>query len=169
MSRTLSPEALKAILSTESSADLMILVTLTGGGIVAPIRLCNNYTQRISETADEVLYGTVSRGNSYIFLPLEIGLPSEESGSLPRANIKMYDVTKYVLPHLRKLVGPPNVLLEVVLTSQSDVVEASFTGLKLGSITYNKDTISADLIMEGLEREPFPCHAFLPSSFPGLF
>lgn len=169
MSRTLSAAALRTVLSTESSDDLMVLVTLTGGGINVPIRLSDNYTQRISETADEVLYGTVSRGNNYIFLPLEITMPSQESGALPRASIVLHDVTRYVLPHLRQLTGPPNVTLEVVLTSQPDIVEASFTGLKLGSISYNKDTISADLIVDGLEREPFPCHSFLPSSFPGLF
>lgn len=169
MSRTLSPAALKAVFSPESDANLVILLTLTGGGITTPIRICDSYTKRISETADEVVYGITSRGNDYIFLPMEVGLPQEEEGSLPRASITLFDVTRYILPALRNLTEPPSVLLEIVLNKTPDTLEADFYGLKLANVTYTKDSVTGNLVVDGLEREPFPSHSFLPSSFPGLF
>ncbi len=169
MSRALSTNALKAVLSPNSDSTLIILLTLTGGGITTPIRLCDNYTQRISETADDQIYGVISRGNSYTFLPMQINLPNEESGSLPRANITMYDVTRYVMPELRQLTGPPSVLIELVLSTSVNTLEADFAGLKLAGVTYTKDSITGQLVVDGLDTEPFPSHSFLPSSFPGLF
>lgn len=169
MSRTISPAALKAVLSQESDSTLIILLTLSGGGITTPIRLCDNYLQRISETADTETYGVVSRGLNFQFLPMQISLPNEETGALPRANITVFDVTKIVLPSLRNLNAPPSVLIELVSSDSPNTVEADFSGLKLASVSYTKDSLTGQLVMDGLETEPFPCHAFLPSSFPGLF
>lgn len=169
LSRALSASALRSVLSPNSDANLIILLTLTGGGITTPIRICDNYTQRISETDENEIYGVVSRGNTYTFLPMQIALPTEESGSLPRANITMYDVTRLVLPSLRQLTGPPSVLIEIVLSTSVNTLEADFAGMKLAGVTYTKDSITGQLVVDGLETEPFPSHAFLPSSFPGLF
>ena len=166
---TLSPAALRAMFSPDADDTLITLLTFSGTGIVTPIRLADGYTQRISETADEVVYGVRSRAQDYIFLPLQITLPTEEQAAAPRCQISIADVTRQLIPVIRQISAPPSVLLELVLASTPATVEASFSGLKLGAITYNADTITGELTVESLAAEPFPQHAFTPSYFPGLF
>lgn len=170
MSRTgLSAAALRSMFAQDADTTLITLLTITGTGIATPIRLCDNYTQRISETDEEILYGVVSRSNNYYFLPFEITLPSEQVDSAPRATIKIYDVTRYLIPSIRTLTSAPSVLLELVLSSSPSTVEVSFPGFLLGAINYNADSITAELAVETLTIEPFPAHTFTPSYFPGLF
>jgi hypothetical protein len=165
---SLSPAAIRALLSAESDDNLIALFTFTGAGIVTPLRIADNYTTRLSETDEDILYGVQSRGNDFVFLPLGLTLP-DENDSAPRATLTIHDVTRYLTPVIRNLTGQPSVLLELVLVSSPDVVEASFPGMVLGGITYNKDTVSGELTIDGLATEPFPAHSFTPAYFPGLF
>lgn len=166
---SLSPAALRAMFSPDADDTLITLLTITGPGIATPIRLADGYTQRVSETADDEVYGVPSRGSNYLFLPLQITLPTEEQGAAPRCSITIHDVTRVLLPAVRTISSAPNVLLELVLSSAPDVVEASFAGFKMAGISYNADTISAELTVESLAVEPFPAHSFTPAYFPGLF
>lgn len=166
---SLSPAALKAMFSTDGNDTMAVLLTITGAGITTPIRLCDNYTQRISTTADEVVYGIPSRGNNYIFLPFQITLPTEETEAAPRCQIILNDVTRYLIPTIRQATTALTVVIELVMTSTPDTVEISFSNFLMSGITYNADTITADLNVESLAVEPFPAHTFTPSYFPGLF
>jgi hypothetical protein len=164
---TLSPAALRAMFSPEADDTLITLVTITS--TAGTIRLADGYTQRISETADEVIYGVPSRGNDYTFLPLEITLPTEEEQAAPRCSITLHDVTRFLTPVIREVTAPPTVTLELVLASAPDVVEASFPDFLMGAITYNRDTVTAELTVESFTNEPFPAYTFTPGYFPGLF
>lgn len=164
---TLSPAAVKAMFSQESDDTLICLLTITGGS--ETIRLADNYTQRLSETADEVMYGVVSRGHNFMFLPLQITLPTEEHEAAPRFQITIQDVTRKLTPVIRGISSALNVTLELVLKSTPDEVEASFPSFLMGAITYNANTVTAELTIESLAAEPFPAHTFTPSYFPGLF
>jgi hypothetical protein len=62
-----------------------------------------------------------------------------------------------------------NVSIELVLTRTPDVLEISFPGFLMSGITYNANSIVADLNVESLAIEPFPAHTFTPSYFPGLY
>lgn len=167
---TLSPAAIRAMFSPDSDAALITLLTIYDPDTNLPtIRLADNYTQRISETSDEVLYGVVSRGNDFIFLPMQISLPTEEDNTAPKCSIVLNDVTQYLTPTIRGLSGPPKVLLELVLTSTPSVVEASFSGFYISNITYNMDSVNAELSMIDYQTEPFPCFTFTPAYFPGMF
>ena len=168
---TMSPAALRAVFSPDADADLFFLLTIydpqNPSQVVA--RLSDGYTQRISETADEVVYGVQSRSQNFIFLPMEITLPSEDEAQAPRCTLTLNDVTRYVTPLIRTISGSPKVLMELVLSSSPNTVEASFSGFYISSITYNANTVSAELAMIDYEREPFPQHSFSPKYFPGLF
>lgn len=168
---TMSAAALRAVFSPESDSDLILLLTiydpLNPGTVL--YRLCDGFTQRISETDDEVLYGTVSRGENYYFLPMNITLPQEEEASAPRCSITLNDVTQQLIPLIRTVSGPPTVLLEMVLSTSPSTVEASFSEFYIDNFTYNAETITAELSMIDYDREPFPTHSFTPSYFPGLF
>ncbi len=167
---TLSPAAIRAMFSQDSDAALITLLTIYDPVTNLPaIRLADNYLQRISETSDEVVYGVVSRSQNFIFLPFEITLPSEEDNTAPKCSITLNDVTQYLTPTIRTLTGPPKVLLELVLTSSPNTVEASFSGFYISNITYNADSVNAELSMIDYQTEPFPCFTFTPAYFPGMF
>jgi hypothetical protein len=167
----MSPDAIRAIFSPEADSDLLFLLTIYDPSNPSTVvaRLSDGYTKRISETADEVVYGVTSRSQDFIFLPMEISLPTEEEAQAPRCSIVLRDVTRYVIPIVRTIVGPPTVKMELVLSKTPDTVEASFTGFYISNFSYNADSVTAELSMIDYEREPFPMHSFTPAYFPGMF
>lgn len=168
---SMSPEAIKAIFSPDSDSDLLTLLTVydPDDGTTPIVRLTDGFTTRITESTEEVIYGVRSRNNDFIFLPMEITLPSESDSQAPRCSITMNDVTKYLIPIVRTIVGPPKIKLELVLSKTPDVVEASFSGFYITNFNYNADTVVAELSMIQYDREPFPMHSFTPAYFPGIF
>lgn len=164
---SLSPEALKAIYSPDSDDTLIVLLTFSGSGI-STTRIADNYTQRLSETASEVVYGVVSRSNNFLFLPFNFSLPTEDDAA-PRCQITINDATQQLIPILRSINQAVTVKIEIVLKSDPDAVEVDFGNFLMSGITYNADTITGELTVESLALEPFPAHSFTPSYFPGLF
>ena len=168
---TMSAGALQAVFAQETENDLILLVTVYDplNPSQAVLQICDGFTGRISETADQVTYGVTSRGVDYIFLPVDITLPDEAENSAPQCSITFYDVTQYVMPVARSITARPKVKLELVLTSTPDIVEASFNGFYITNFTYNADRVTATLSMVNYELEPFPQYSFTPVYFPGLF
>jgi hypothetical protein len=184
---TLSAAALKAMFSPDADDTLITLLTITGPGINGPIYLADNYVRRfeaasvdyallnsatktaIADDPDGLFYGVRSNDHDHIFLPFQITLPSEEHDAAPRCSLTINDVTRHLMPVLRTVTAPPSVLIQLVLASSPDVVEVSFPGFLMGGVSYTTDTISVELTVENLSVEPFPCHTFTPSYFPGMF
>lgn len=168
---TMSPEAIKALFSPNSDDTLVVLLTVYDpvNTTTAVVRLADNFNKRILEDERDVYYGITSRGTDFIFIPMEISLPTEEHNTAPRASIVLRDVTRYITPLIRGLSGPPRIKLELVLYSNTDSVEAYFDYFYITNISYNNDTVSLDLGMIDYQTEPFPCYTFTPSYFPGLF
>jgi len=167
---SMSPQAIKAMFSPDSDDTLITLLTMYDPVTNLPVvRLADNFVTRVSETEDEVYYGVNSRGNSFIFLPLEITLPAEEDNTAPSCEIVINDVTRYIIPIIRQLSEPPKVLMELVLASSPDTVELYFSDFYISNITYNASSVSLSLEMINYSREPFPCYSFTPAFFPGLF
>ena len=165
---SLSPAALKAMFSPDADEDIITLLTLSGPGM-ATQRVASGYTQRLSETADGIVYGVVSRGLQFVYIPFDISLPTEEVTAAPRCQISIHDVTYLIIPALRTITQAPSVTIELVLASSPGLVEAAFPGFLLGAIQYNAQTITGELTVANLAQEPFPAHTFNPSYFPGLF
>lgn len=168
---TMSPDAIKAVFSPNSDSDMIVLLTIYDPIVpsTVSVRLSDGYTQRISENSEDVLYGVKSRGNDFIFIPMEVSLPTEEEAQAPRCSISVKDVSRYLIPTLRQLQGPPKVLLEIVLSKTPSIVEASFSGFYITNVGYTADTVSIDLSMIDYDKEPFPAYSFTPYYFPGLF
>ena len=181
MSRlNMSADALKAMFSPESSSDLISLLTIydpiTPTTVIA--RLSDGFTQRLTTsleagdlitTDEEVIYGVVSNSKNYVFLPMQITLPSEDDTQAPRCSIVLNDVTRFLTPIIRTLTGPPKIKLDLILSSSPNTIEISFAHFYISSFHYNKDSVTCDLSMINYEREPFPMHSFNPPNFPGLF
>lgn len=169
---TLSPAAVRAMFSVDSDDTLITLLTFkqnTAIGLSADVRLADNYTRRITEDSEDIIYGVTSNGLDYLFLPLEIILPNDDSAGAPHCSITIQDVTRSLLPSIRSLSGAPSLDIKLVLQSTPDVVEMSYSGFKMTNVSYNANTITAQLTIPSLEVEPFPAHSFTPAYFPGLF
>ena len=172
---SMSPEAIRAVFSPDMDSELIFLLTIYDPETQLPtVRLADNFTQRLAlppyeETATEVYYGVVSRGEQFLFLPMELSLPSEEEAQAPKCSLVLRDVTRYVTPIIREISGPPKVKMELVLSKTPDTVEASFVGFYINSFMYTADAVTAELSMIDYEREPFPMHSFTAPYFPGLF
>lgn len=170
---SLSAAAIKAMYAQETQEELILLVSIADPAHPEdPVRLCNNYTGRLSQysTDTDIVYGTTSRGNDYLFLPLQVNLPQEQEIGLGQCSIQLDYVTPEAIELIRgRLTKPTDVTIELVLASSPDVVEASFNGFSITSATYSAERISLDITMISLAREPFPCFNFTPQNFPGLF
>lgn len=170
---SMSPAAVKALFSPESDDDLICLVTLSNfDNANTVIRLADNFTGRLSAytTDEEVVYGVTSRSNDYIFVPINVTLPSEEETGFSKCSITINDVTQMVMPMIQgQILRPPELLLELVLKSSPSTLEASFPGFYVNSITYSADTVQLEVNMINYQTEPFPCFNFTPKYFPGLF
>ena len=169
----LSPEAIKAMFSSETDEQIIILLTIQDpSNSGSPIRLTDSFTQRLTglTTDDEVVYGVVSRGNNYLFLPLEITLPNEDDTGAGRCSITLNYVTPEIIELIRQnLTSPTQVTLELVLGTNTNYVEAEFSGFQIVGANYNAESVSLDLDMIDYTKEPFPCYNFTPNYFPGLF
>lgn len=169
---TMSAAAVEALFAAESNDTLVLLVRIYDpdtGEVIA--RIADNYTQRITDlTTDlDLVYGIVSNGNEYIFLPVEITLPSESQDGSSKFSLTINDVTQHLTPLIRTISGPPQVELDIVLKSQPNIVEAQFKDFFVSSISYNSNTVSCEMSMINYQVEPFPVYSFTPKYFRGLF
>ena len=156
----MSAEALKQIFSPDADSDLITLLTISNantGEVIA--RIADNYVQRLSETDTDIVYGVVSGGNDFIFLPMQITLPTEEDGQAPRCSITMYDVTRYLIPIVRTITEAPRVMLQLVLSKSPNVVEIEFSDFYITNFNYNADSVTGELSMTDYSTEPFPVHS----------
>lgn len=172
---TLSAAAIRAMFSSETEQAVVMLLTIYGlDGTTVVTRLADNFNKRISETDAEIVYGVRSRSNDYVFLPMEISLPSESEDGSSNCSIRFNFVTPEAIQIIREqLTGPVKILLELVLSDGTsadlDNVEATFSGFYITSASYNAQSITLNLGMINYNTEPFPAYNFTPKNFPGLF
>jgi hypothetical protein len=60
-------------------------------------------------------------------------------------------------------------LVELILNSSLDSIEARWPAFQLTNIKYDASVITGTLNLELEDREPFPAGSFVPSFFAGLF
>ena len=165
--------AIRSIFSPDADSELFMLLTIydPADPTTVVMRLCDGFTKRILDDPDqEVIYGlTGPDGHDFTFLPMQITLPQEDEAQAPKCTITLNDVTRAATPLIRSLTGPPKVLLQLVLSTTTNIEEVSFAGLYIDNFTYNADSVVASLAMIDYAREPFPAHTFSPKYFPGLF
>jgi hypothetical protein len=167
MSRNLSPGFLAGLYSQESDEVVICLLTVTHEEIEAPIYLSSDATDRLSD--DPLIYGTVSRGNEYLYLPFEFTLPDDKSDSPPRVQLSMDNTDRSLVTLLRSISTPADIMVELILASDLDFVEITFPALQLSDVTIEDGRIQATLVADALINEPHPAQLFTPGSFPGLF
>lgn len=159
----------RASYSQETELFIIGLITISHEDLTDDILLSTDPTERITTPDSDIIYGTISRGNTYIFLPIKIKLPSDTDEGPGNFVLEMDNIHQDMVEALRSISTPPSFKLELVLNNDLDTVEVSWPEFLLTGIKYNDLTISGTLTLEMLEREPFPSGSFTPTNFPGLF
>ena len=161
----------QAAYAQETGRVIIALFTIDHESLSEPIRLSSDPTQRLDEysTDQDIVYGTVSRGEKYIFYPMRLKLPDETDEGMGEITIEIDNVHRTLMETIRNIFTPPAVNTEIVMDNTPDVVEAQWPEFLLTNINYNASVISGTLRADMLEKEPFPMGTFNPSYFPSVF
>lgn len=156
MSNTISPELLAQLYYQESDDPFLILVTLSHPSFTT-IRLVNN-----SENI-------ISRGNVFQAFPMKIRLPVDDGESNREAQIEFDNVSLEILNEIREVTTYIDVKIELVLASIPDDVQISFEELKIQSVSYDKQKVSARLFLDNFLNTALPSERYGATNFQGIF
>lgn len=161
----------QAAYAQETGRIPICLITIDHESLSEPILLSTDPTQRIESltTDTDVIYGTVSRSENYLFFPVRLRLPDDKDSGLGQMTLEIDNVHRVYTQTIRALFTPPTVKVEVVMDNTPDVVEVQWPQFSMTNITYNASIISGTLTADLLEKEPFPSGIFSPAYFPGIF
>lgn len=168
--RQLTPAMIRALTGQQTREIFIVLVTFRHNDLPTPLRFSSDPTIRHSLTP--LLYKTVSRGLEFFYVPMAIQLPTETDGSPTNAQLSFSNVGLELINILRSMdVGdiPAQVDMEIVLASDPNVVGYSIPTLDMVQADWDVDAVSLTLVVEALDREPFPSGNFDQSGFPALF
>jgi len=153
----ISSTAQQDLFDQETGEIFLTLLTISHADLSQPIRVCNDAKN------------IVSNGDTYIALPFEVTLPSDEGDQPSRARIQIDNVDRTMIIAIRSITSSPDVTIDVVRQSAPDTVEISFPDFTFDNISYDALIISGDLTFENYLQEPYPAGIFDPSRFPGGF
>jgi hypothetical protein len=165
--RTLSLNFRRALFAQESGEVPIFLLTITHPLLASPILLSTDATTRI--TTVPLVYGTISRSQTFLYAGVSVQLPDEQDRQAPAAKLIIENVTRDLIPTARSIASPASVKIEAVLASAPDTVELTFPALDMSNLQYDQATLQFDLTMDALVTEPFPAGTFGPANFPALF
>lgn len=155
--RVLSAAARRALSGEETGEVFLFLLTITNVGLAQPLRFVN-------DTAD-----LVSRGHTYLGCPFSITLPEDREDQLGQVVLAIDNIDRSIVAALRAIQQVPSVVLEVVLASSPDTLEAGPFRFNLRQATYDSLVVQGTLQYEDILNEPYPKAKFLPSTTGGLF
>lgn len=157
MPNQLSNELLTQLFNQESDDPFLTLVTLTHADLPEPIRLVNN-TKNIT-----------SRGNIYQAFPMKIRLPVDDGESSREFAIDFDNVGLELIEEIRSVTTQIGVTMEMVLASMPDEVQMAFSDFYINSVGYNKQKITAKVILDSFLNVEMTSERYNPSNFPGIF
>lgn len=164
--RVLSLNFREALFAEASGEVVVFLLTITHPELADPIRLTTDPTERKSDTP--LVYRTMSRGEEYLYVGVDITLPDEQDKAPPASKLTIANVTRELIPLARSVSTPPAVKIEAVLASALDDVEMVWPAMDMTNLTYDAASLQFDLTMDALVTEPYPSGTFSPAAFPGL-
>lgn len=157
MPRALSTTAKQAIHSRIISEAFLMLVTIDHTDLATPLRFVNN---TVDITSRSLLYRKCA------FL---VNIPPSRENQLPEVQITICNVDREIAASIRSLASAPSLVMELVLSSDPDTVEAGPFNLTLAMGEYDQFVVSGTLRYEDILDEPFPSGSFDATRWPGLF
>lgn len=157
---------IQALTGQQTSEVFVFLVTIDHDFLADPLLFSSDPTERASTTP--LVYKTVSRGNDYFFVPMEITLPDEAEGTSLQTKLRVSNVGREQIELLRSVSTPAEVTLELVLASDPDTVGLTLPVLDMTVANWDALSVELTLTIEALDREPYPAGNYDPSGFPAL-
>ena len=157
MANSLTPELLAQLYYQESEDVFLTLLTLTHPSFAGPIRLVNNSVD------------VISRGQTFIAFPFKLRLPVDDGESAREVSIEFDNVSLEILDELRTVTTSIEVKMEMVLASIPDEVQISIEELKIQTVNYNKQVISARLFLDSFLTTELNSEIYSPTLYPGIF
>lgn len=166
---TLSMNMLAAMHSRETGKVPVFLLRITHPLLAPDILLSTDPTERIMLDPQPV-YGTVSRGENYLYVGARVTVPDDKDRSPPTSKITIMDINQDLVPMVRRVRSPPPKLrLELVLADDPDVVEFAFPKLDMINVEGTRDNLTFECVLDLLLNEGYPAYSFNPAYFAGLF
>ena len=170
---TISVGFRQAAYDPETGRFPIALITIDHDDLTTPIRISTDPTQRLTgegyTTDTEVVYGTVSRGETFVFFPVRLKLPDDTDEGPGEMQIEIDNIHRELVATIRSIFTPAEMTVELVLDNALDTVEAQWPAFQLTNLKYDANVITGTLSLELEDREPFPAGSFTPSYFAGLF
>jgi hypothetical protein len=164
--RSLTPAMILALTGQDTGEVFVMLVTIDHAVLAEPLRFSSDPTERVSDTP--LIYKTASRGDDFIFVPMEITLPDDADGAPQRAGVRVSNVGREQITLLRSVSTPASVTMELVVASDPDTVGMTLPVLDLTDASWDAAAVQLTLTIDALDKEPFPAGTFDPASFPAL-
>lgn len=158
----------QAAFAQETDVAVVVLLTLSTPDIKEVVRICSVPMEKFSDLGENI-YGVVSKGQRYLFIPFEITLPQDDKTGAVDAKLTIDNVNRQIVQYARETKKPVNVNVQCVLSNNLDYVELEYNDFKLTNVNYDGFKVEGNLSIDYLGLEPFPCGRFTPSGFPGLF
>lgn len=140
----------------ETAEAWLVLLTISHDDLSEPIRVVNNETN------------IVSRGNTFVAFAFEPILPTDAPDRAPEARLRLDNVSRELIEHIRSIQSPPSVTFEVIRSTAPDVVEKSWTGFELRDVRWDAREINGRLAQRDILTEAYPADIFSPAQFRGL-
>ncbi|MGO1078342.1 hypothetical protein [Inquilinus sp. CA228] len=167
-----------AATARESDKILAVLCTITHPELPQPLLISSDPSVRLQE--DPPLFGTVSRGKTFLHIPMKAVLPGSDAKTALKAQF-MFDniaVARDLVPGLEParvsdltLISPTpaRILTELVYSTTPDFVERRWPKLVTVNATIQGTDVVLDLARNNRAREPVPALTFNELYFPGLY
>jgi hypothetical protein len=150
----------------------IVLITMTHASWTTPVRLSTDATQWLynDSATGEPIYGTVSRGQTYLFVPIQATMPTSSDESPPEGRVAFANVGRVVTPYLKMVDQKyPRITLEFVNSATPDDVEVVWPELDLNSANWDASMAEVGVVNNIASNEPMPWFRFVPAHFPNLF
>lgn len=161
----------EAAYAQETGRVPIALITLSHSSLTDDIRISTDPTERIHDltTDEQVIYGTISRGQTYLFLPVRIKLPDDTDDGPGELQLEIDNIHRAYMEAIRTVFTPIACRVDIVMDNALDVVDIVWPEFRLTQIKYDDKVITGTLTVEMLMTEPFPAGNFVPSYTPGVF
>lgn len=145
-----------AVYPQETALVFLELLTLSHADWGEPLRIVNG------------MESVTSRGDEFLPFPFLLEWGARHQDAPPQPRVTIDNVTREIWQDIRQINSPPTALIELVLSDDPDVVEMQLHGLFLRDVVADAVSISGELVLENMAREPYPAGTFSPAAFPGL-
>lgn len=162
----ISLDARQAMTAETTDVVPITLLTFTHPGLEDPVLLSSDRTKRLS--VDPLYYGTVSRTNTFLWMPMSVLMPGDDEQSAPEIKIIIDAVDRQIFSVIRASIVPAQCHLELIYDTDLDEVIQSLDAFEVVSAPYDESQVTLVLSQESFWGEGWPFGRMTPAAFPGI-